>query len=290
MTTRWYFLCPLLCLACLNAAQAQRSVWKESKEKMQSMHVKAAQQEGKLRQWKDHILEWGADPDYSHALSVGARLNTNGWSGGIYYLHQAAPGRETLWQLHFSEIRQEKETKQENKGNAFPGLGKTTPYIFGKINQAYTLQIGYGRGQMLLPALLDGSMSVSFRYAAGPALALLKPYYLNLVYVEYHPEESVRMQTEKYSSANADHFLDPAYILGAAGWGKGLGETKLIPGAFAELAFIIEPDRPKAFVKTITIGGNAAWYARPLEIMADLKPYSYQVSFFVGLAVGKRWK
>jgi len=54
--------------------------------------------------------------------------------------------------------------------------------------------------------------------------------------------------------------------------------------------FDAEPEKPKAFVKTITIGGNAAFYSSKIEIMADRKAYPYQASFFVGLALGKRWQ
>ncbi len=150
------------------------------------------------------------------------------------------------------------------------------------------MQLGYGREQMIFPALLDGNLSVSLRYAAGPALALLKPVYLNLIYVEYNPDQLVHVQTEKYSSANADHFLDPSFIQGGYKWSKGIGEMKYIPGLFAELTFAIEPEKPKSFVKTITIGGNAAFYSSKIEIMAERKSYPYQVNFFVGLALGKR--
>jgi hypothetical protein len=124
----------------------------------------------------------------------------------------------------------------------------------------------------------------------GPSLALLKPIYLNLIYVEYIPEEVVHLQTEKYMSSNADKFLQPGSILSSEKWSKGLGELKYIPGLFAELAFAIEPDKPRSFVKTITIGGNVAYYTSKIEIMAERKAYAYQASFFVGLALGKRWR
>ena len=268
----------------------QQSVWEGNKEQLMKVEEKGKKQVGALKKWKKHIEEWGLDSNYNHALSLSGRLNTNGWSGGMYYLKQTGAGKKTIWQVHFSEIRHEKEIKQERTDNTFSYLGKNTAYIFGKINNAYTLQLGYGREQMLLPALLDGNMSISLRYSAGPALAMLKPYYLDLIYVEYLPEQVAHIQTEKYSAANADHFLEPGSIRGKAAWSKGLGEIKYIPGAFAELAFAIEPDKPQSFVKTITIGGNIAFYSSKIEIMADRKAYPYQASFFVGLALGKRWK
>ncbi|XHR94242.1 hypothetical protein ACFJIV_28810 [Mucilaginibacter sp. UC70_90] len=280
----------LLMLLLAPGTWAQQSVWEGSKEQLLKVEDKGKKQVNKVRQWKKHIEEWGLDSNYNHALSLSGRLNTNGWSGGIYYLRQTGAGKKALWQLHFSEIKHEKEIRQERTNNLFSDLGKTTAYTFGKINNAYTLQLGYGKEQTLFPALLDGNMSVSLRYSGGLALAMLKPYYLRLIYVEYLPEQVAHIQTEKYSAVNADHFLDASNIQGGTSWSKGLGEIRYIPGLFGELAFAIEPDKPQSFVKTITIGGNIAFYSSKIEIMADRKAYPYQASFFVGLALGKRWQ
>lgn len=286
---KYIFVLPFLLPACLHSA-AQQSVWEGSKDQLEQVKENGKKKISKLKQWKDHVAAWGLDSNYNYALSLSGRLNTNGWSGGITYTRQTAAGKKTLWQLHFSELRHEKEVKQQRTDNTFSYLGKSAPYIFGKINNAYTLQLGYGREQTLLPALLDGNISLGLRYSAGPALALLKPYYLNLIYVEYLPEEVAHIQTEKYSESNADKFLQPGSIQGKASWKKGLGEMKYIPGAFAELAFVLEPGKPKGFIQTITIGGNAAFYTSKLEVMAERKAYNYQASFFVGLALGKHWK
>lgn len=269
---------------------AQQSVWEGGKEKMMQVQEKGQKKVSKIKQWKKHIQEWGLDPNYSYALSIGARLNTNGWSGGVYYLNQKSAGRKTLWQLHFSGLVHEKEVKQQRSSKTYNSLAKNTPYSLGKISNVYSLQIGYGGEQMLFPALLDGNLSLGVRYAAGPALALLKPYYLNLLYVEYSPEEKNYVQSERFSPEHADQFLNPAYVLGKDKWSKGIGETRFVPGLFAELAIVLEPEKPKSFVKAITIGGNAAFYSSKIEMMADRKAYPYQASFFVGLAFGKRWK
>jgi len=280
----------LLLLLCSGISYAQQNIWGGSKERLEKTKEAAKKQGSKLQQWKTHISNWGLDSNYRHSFSVSGRLNTNGWSAGIYYLKQVTAGKKALWELHLSGIKHEKETRQQQPASFFPGLGKKTPYVFGKIYNVYSLQLGYGREQLLFPALLDGNLSVGVRYAAGPAVALLKPYYIKLVHVEYQPEERLWVTEERYTASNADLFLKPSAILGASKWSKGLGEIKVRPGIFAEFAIIFEPDRPKAFVKTITIGGNAAWYTSKIELMAERKAYPYQLNFFVGLALGKRWR
>jgi hypothetical protein len=57
---------------------------------------------------------------------------------------------------------------------------------------------------------------------------------------------------------------------------------------FAELAFAIEPEKPKSFAKTITIGGNAAFYTSQIELMAERKAYPYQASFFCRAVAGEK--
>lgn len=283
-----FYISLLVCLS--QTVSAQQSVWEGGKEKMGAFKEKGTKQLSKLQQWKNHVREWGRESKYNHSLALGVRLNTNGWSGGVYYIKQTAAEKKTIWQLNFSGLVHEKETKQQKTSTTFNYLTKNTPYSLGKINNAYTLQLGYGQEQLLFPALLEGNLSLSLLYSVGPALAMLKPYYLKMLYVEYTPEEHSYMRVERFSHDNADHFLNPSYILGSEKWTKGLDETRFIPGLFAEMAIALEPENPKSFVKTITIGGNVAFYSSKINIMADRKAYHCQASFFVGLSFGKRWK
>jgi len=268
---------------------AQQPDWTGKVEKRMQVREKKEKTADKYGQWAKQAKEWGLDTNFNHALTLGARLNTNGWSAGITYLDKPG-GKAALWSLHFSEIRHEKETKLQNTGAYFTELGKNTPFAFGKVNNLYTLQLAYGRERVLFPALLNGNMSVSLQYAAGPSLAFEKPYYLQLIHEGEPPSRQNYARAEKYGKENADSFLRTGNILGHAKWAKGLGETKVVPGLFAEAALVIDPDKPKAFIKRVTIGGNAAFYSRPLVIMAERKAYPYQLSFFVGLSLGKRWK
>lgn len=242
-----------------------------------------------FKKWKEHIEQWGLDSAYKHELELGGKLNTDGWSGSIYYLKQSSKTENTLWQLSFSEIKHEKQIKQQY-GNNYPKLGNASPYLFGKINNLYTLQLGLGKEQLLLPTVIEGNMSINFRYSAGLSIAMLKPYYLKLVYVDYTPTEVDHIQEEKYSNTNSDKFTNSGYILGASKWSRGLDEIQYIPGAFAEIAMTIEPTKNKIFIQTISIGANGAFYAKSLPIMADQQSYPWQASLFIGLSIGKKWR
>jgi hypothetical protein len=284
-----FFILLLLLFHSLES-HAQQGVWDGGKEQLLNAKEAGKKNVNKIKQWEKHAEKWGMDSNFNYALALSGRLTTNGWSGGVQFIHQKKHQNRTIYQVFFSEIKHEKEIKQQGTEGAFGNLGKTSPYIFGKINNAYTLQFGFGKEQVLFPSLMDGNMSVSFRYLAGPALSLLKPYYLKLIYVDYFPDPVGRIQSERYSANNDSHFMQPGDVLGKDSWSKGLGQIKYIPGAFAECYFVIEPDRPKAFIKSVYVGGNVAFYSSKIEIMADKKGYPYQASFFVGLSLGKRWK
>jgi hypothetical protein len=267
-------------------ALAQQNVWNSSA----SAKHKAF---NKVSAFKTHLDRWRIDSNYNHALAIGGKLNGNGWSGLLYYQRKINGWQSHFFQLSFSEIKHEKQIKQERSNTAWPQLGGGLPFVFGKINNLYTLHLGHGREILLLPGVLNGNMSVSFRLQAGVALAMLKPYYLKLAYVTYDTAGSIKEEAayeEKYTEANKDKFLNTGYILGASKWNKGLGEIQYIPGGFADAAIVIEPQKNKTFIKTVTIGANFAFYSKELPIMAEQKAQPYTATVFVGISLGKRWR
>lgn len=241
----------------------------------------------KLKDYKKQLQDWGLENNYTHQLLVGGKVNTNGWSGSMQYFTRQRKTASSLWQVSFSEIKHDKQIKETGTANAFPQLGNNSSFVFGKINNLYALQLGWGREHVLLPGVLDGDISVSFRYDGGFSLAMLKPYYLKLVYTDANGIPYLEQQ--KYSAANSDRFLNSGAILGASTWSKGLDEIDYVPGAYLEACVAIQPGKTKGFIEVVTLGANAAFYTKNLPVMADQKAYPWQASLFAGLGLGKRW-
>jgi hypothetical protein len=269
-------------------AAAQNSVWDAGKDTKKKAGKQVEKTTHKVKGFKDHLQHWGLYTNYRHGLLIGAQANSNGWSGCLYYQTRKGYGSSTIWELSFSEIKHEKQIKQQSADTAFRKLGKASSFIFGKINYLYTLQIGFNKEYLLLPAVLNGNLSISFRYGGGFTLAMLKPYYLQLIYQD--TGSIPYLQTQKYDHADSAHFLNSKSILGTAKWGKGLNEITYVPGAYLHAAFVIEPAKNKSFIQAITLGAQGAFYAKNLAIMADQKAYPWQASLFAGLSLGKRWK
>ena len=228
------------------------------------------------------------EKDYTHYLAVGGRLNSNGWAATVQYFRRRTALQDEVWSLAFSEIRHEKQVRQQ-RPTAFTQYGQATPYVFGKVNHVYALQLGYGRELLLLPGIVEDNLSLRFRYMGGLSLALLKPYYLKLVYAD-NVTGTTELREERYSGENAEQFLRPGYAMGAAKWGMGLDEVKPVPGLFLEAAAVIEVANSKALIQSVSIGANGAMYNSALPIMAEVKASPIHTSVFIGLALGKRWK
>lgn len=276
-------------MACSLHLNAQ-DVWSQAQGKAARARQSAEKGKGKLKQWKEHVERNGLDPSLRYQLAIGGKLNSNGWSGNIQYLKRIDKVQSHLWQLSFSEIKHEKQIKQQRAQPAYAYLGEPSPFIYGKINNVYTLQAGYGRERLLLPGIVENNLSVSFRYSGGVSIALLKPYYLRLIDIDRSdPGDKGELVLQQYAN-NPELFLNEQYIMGASEWKRGLNETKLTPGVYGEAAFAIEPAKNKFFVQTITIGASVAYYTKALPIMAELKATTLQTCVFAGLNLGKRWK
>ena len=282
-----FFSCWLLA-QCLPANG--QDIWSKANTKTAGAKKKVEKGKNKLKQWKEHVERNGLDPSLKHQLAIGGRLNSNGWTGNLQYLKRINKVQSHLLQLSFSEIKHEKQIKQQKTQPAYAHLGEPTPFIYGKVNNVYALQLGYGRERLLLPGIVENNLSVSLRYNAGISLALLKPYYLRLIDIDRtNVDDKGSLLLQQYAD-DSELFLNEQYIMGASEWRRGLNETKLTPGVYAEAAFAIEPAKNKFFVQTITLGANIAYYTKALPIMAELKATTLQTCVFAGLNLGKRWK
>lgn len=292
MVSRIFFLLVFFGWDCA-ILKAQSGLWDNAKGKglgeLKEKKISA------YKRWKGQLEQSGTDSSYHHAFYIGGSLNTNGWSGCIGYEKPLQRGRKAVpqsiyYELSFSEVKHEKQQKQQSGSNAYPELGKSTPFIFGKINNLYLLNIGIGRERLLLPKVIENSISVSLRYGGGFSFAILKPYYLKLAYEHNLPVKTDTLKEERYSDANASIFLDKSRILGASDWSKGLDELQLVPGVYAQGAVCIQPAKGKYFVQNILLGGVVAVYTQNLPIMAERIAFPWIMSLNVGMVLERRKK
>lgn len=221
-------------------------------------------------------------------FSGGVRLCTNGWS--IFVEHGNVQSEDTrhsdmfynirLWQIELSEIKDPKEYKSTNS-NLDPYAGvKSTPFIFGKINNFYSLKFGYGARKMIAGKPDPGTVSIHWVYVGGLALGMLKPYYI---------KTDNEANPIKYSDSTKGEFLSETDIIGSAGFGQGLGEIKFIPGLHAKTALHFDFAANRKTVMAIETGVSAELYVKKIQLMARHDGVPYFLNFYASFQFGKRW-
>ena len=108
-----------------------------------------------------------------------------------------------------------------------------------------------------------------------------------MIHIDYTPQETVSLNEEHYTDANADLFLNKDRILGASPWSKGLDEINYVPGLYVDGAVVLEPAKSKFFIQHIILGAQFSVYSQSLPIMADRTAFPWMGELFVGVMVRK---
>lgn len=228
----------------------------------------------------------------ANELSGGVRLNTNGWSlfaeRGLVQTEETKY-RDLFYNINFaylelSEQKHPKETRSTINGDP----QRTRPFIFGKLANFYTVKAGMGRRKMIAGKPEAGTTSVHWVYGAGLSAGLLKPYYIEALVTD-PTTGRFEQQTIKYSDETKGTFLKENYILGAAGFSKGLNELKVIPGITARTGLHFDFSQRKRTKLSVELGLNAEIYTKPIEIMANQKAVPYTLNIYAAIQAGKRW-
>ena len=221
-------------------------------------------------------------------LSLGLRLNTNGWSVFSDYgrvktndLKHADMFHNVFFlQFEVTEKKDARETKIPSETtNTFGG---SSNYIYGKINNLYAIKFGVGYRKLLAGKPDPGCVSIHWSNTIGGLVGLLKPYYIEV-------DAANEPQMIKYSTSTEQDFLNQSAIQGAAGFSKGWGEVKIIPGGYARTALHFDFSTNRRNVLGVEAGGNAEFYSQKAQLMAFQNPKALFMDLFVSFQYGRRW-
>ncbi len=257
------------------ASSAQDSTSKKSPAKTDKKESRREKVNQLIRQAEEGVLI------YSRQSIFGLQFRTNGY-GMFYELGRMKSNRKTnIYRIDITEIKHQKEEKTQLGGNGFVFFGN--PFIYGKINNFYQVTLGFGQQYILGQKGNKNGVAVSAVYNGGLAIGLLRPYYL-----EVQDPSTGSNRTIKYSEADKDLFLGPT-IVGGGGLGKGWGEMKMKPGAFAKAALRFDYGRFNEAVSGIEVGLSAEFYGDKIQIMANQpKDKQYFVQGYIALIFGRR--
>jgi hypothetical protein len=214
---------------------------------------------------------------YSKQSIFGFQLRTNGY-GAFYEKGKMKSQRNTtLFSLEFNEIKHPKEDKLPNGTGGF-SFGN--PYVYGKINNFYSLQLGFGSQRILGQKGNKNGVAVSLVYKGGLSMGLLRPYYIEI-------DDNGENRTIKYSP-ETDSLFKFGFIIGGGGLGKGWSELKMKPGGFAKTALRFDFGRFNEVVSGVEVGVSAEFYSGKIPLMLYQKEKQFFYQGHIGIMFGQR--
>ncbi|WP_143011458.1 hypothetical protein [Chitinophaga filiformis] len=226
---------------------------------------------------------------YQREFSLGARINTDGWTGLFELGYRKSRTKVNYFQIEFGEKKNPKEDKKAGQPKGVDPYGfiySEKPYIYGKQNNFYQVKLGVGQQRLIGGKANKNGVLVNAIYYGGLSVGMLKPYYLNIV--DPNTEQGVQVkygQNPLYNQA----FLDRASIIGGAGFGKGWGELSIVPGVHAKTGLRFDWARFNEVVSALEVGVNAEYYTKDINIMIDQGAKKFFFNAYIALQFGKRW-
>ena len=227
---------------------------------------------------------------YRNEITGNATIHTNGYSIAYNKGKIKTYYKTNYYHMELGYMYDSREQRQ-NK-NIPLDFRISQSFRFGKQNQLYVLRAGKGTKRLITDKAKRKGVAIGYNYEAGPAIAFLKPYYLELIYtVEQDGRFFNELRTEKYSEDNAAKFLDYNSVFGGAPSSKGWSELKVVPGIQAKMGLFFSLGAFEEYAKSLEIGIMGDFYIRKIPIMVETERISakpYFLNFYATLEFGKR--
>ena len=251
----------------------------QPKEKKETRKERIAKEQEKTKKLQKDAEEGAII--FNKQSSFHIALRSDGY--GISYEHGKFKkvNKTNLWWVSLGERKDTKEEKNLSFLSQRTGIGNS--FIYGKQNNFYMLNIGFGQQRQLGGKGGKNGISVSAIYGGGLSIGMLKPYYLDVL-----DSSRTYIETIKYQDNNDSRFLDNNYIIGAAAFGKGYGEMKFVPGFFTKGAVRFDYGKFNDIISALEIGINAEFYTQKMPIMIANKNKNFFVSGYVSIIFGTR--
>ncbi len=227
---------------------------------------------------------------YKKEWSFDLKIHENGYALGYNTGEVLTYDKSKYYQLELGMIKDIRERRQ-NKNYSFTPVGGTRAFVYGKINNFMVVRGSIGFKHYLSEKAKRKGLAVGYSYSFGPAIGLLKPYYLNVI---IRPDQgeitSVTYEDLKYEDA-PQQFLEFNDINGASKFTRGILETKVIPGVQAKVASHFALGAFDKYVKAVELGVMADLYINKVEIMVPTEGFDnkqYFIKLFANVQLGMR--
>lgn len=209
---------------------------------------------------------------YNRHTVFGAKLINNGYGGFLEIGKASSVKKAMLFQLEISERKSPKEEKLSNYQNY------TAPFVYGKQNFIYPVRLGVQQQILIGNKSNKNGVSVTGNYGGGLALALVRPYYVQI---------SSSDKYVKYNSPDSTEFLG-SNISGGPGFSKGWKDISVNPGAYVKTAIRFDYGSYNEIVSALEAGITAEYYSKNTPIMVRDAKKQFFFSGYVAILFGRR--
>jgi len=215
----------------------------------------------------------------TRGLGVGVLLHSYGFGFDVQYYLLRDAGKVITISTSLSSYKHPRELKQES---AYADQGGKD-YIWGKRNYGYVLAPTVGFGKDLIGRSSFNKINLRGTFALGPALAFLKPYYL---------EVAIPIGGNQ-AFVDIDQF-DPAVynytnIVGEADYFIGMNEMTVTPGLQGRAAVMLDFAGQRDVIRGIEIAVFGNYFTRPLHLMELTPNKQFWLGGSIEFIIGNTW-
>ncbi len=204
-------------------------------------------------------------------------LNSNGYGINYTYGKRLDGFRRATLSFDFTEIKHPKEIRTSN-----PYFDSQKKFIFGKMNNLYTLKVSFGFHKTVFDKFDQGGIGIGYHLQIGPDIGILKPVFYQVLYPTSDPT-LYRVETEQFNYSI--HRVNDIY--GKASYFEGIDKTQFRLGGFVRLSVDFDFGESDFFVNRLECGAQLDGFLQEMEIMATEKNSRLFLSIFVAYRFGK---
>ncbi len=229
--------------------------------------------------------------EYDREATFGINLNTiGGMIGGIdgRFAWKKSDGNWDALYLQLVNIKNSKEIRSQiiSTGNII------TP---GKMNSLYVFRTQYGKEQRLFWKGDEDGVRLSWVYAGGLSLGLIKPYYIEYDYTIYKIKNGqLDLDNTVFESRNEAYdpeIHSPGRILGPGSFTDGINTISTRLGFNLKTSINLEFGIFNRAVSGIETGFMVEYFPKSIRMFAEpVKPITLQSTVFISIYFGSRKK
>lgn len=227
--------------------------------------------------WSQIPAEEPIDYIYRSHWYLGPRLASNGLGFDFHYERRFQDKLRHGFEFSVSQIKAHKESRITN-----PYYEESKSYVFGKINQVYTLRLSYLFTRSLFEQKRFKGVSIRYKQSVGLSLGLLKPVYVKIK-EPFIEDITIKPTDERYDPT----IHTEEYVFGRSSMFMGFSELTKHLGACYKTGFQFDFNANKSHISAVEIGVQMDIFPRKLTMFYTGKNRQFHPALYATVQLGK---